>query len=74
MRRTDNMDHVEIVPGVYYGGSGPGGEYYYIDCDNDETESIWVRDEKMQIWTPEILEAIVTDMRTRHPSTTMAKK
>lgn len=62
-RESHDSESGEIAPGVYYGGRGLGGEYYFKN--EYDVDSLWVHNGTTQVWTPEELEAIAADMRRR---------
>lgn len=56
----------EIAPHLFYGGCGPGGEYYRREFPGTSIDSIsiWVQEDDIQ-WEPEDFESIAADMRKR---------
>ena len=60
-------EHEELLPGLQYGGRGPGGEYYIKDMGRGVSDSIWIRESTngRLLWTPEDFEAIAEDIRVR---------
>ena len=52
----------ELGNGVYYGGRGPGGEYYSAEVDDLSSESLWVTQAGQNVWTLERLKLVVAHM------------